>query len=1295
MAAQDAELKLKVSLDLAFFRQQLNGLGQAAAGYKIPVQVQFDRLSVQKELNKLGDNFRRRTYRLEVATNIKAEIENAETLARKLRELSGKLKTGGGGSFAQGQQGAAGLIEYMRSQGLSGAGGFVGVGRSARVKAALEELTVKQLRGLAKSEGISGVSRLNRSPLIERLLNDLSQTAMENILGNAQMALRRPVRGIFPSGRTLAQGPLGQYQMGASARQGPTLPTRPIFSASAATAAGGAQRFSFTGMGSMGQFPMSGMMGPSSPLSINARSSMFAGGGGGGGGGGGFRGAMGFGPTPQPINLDVFRQARLPLAGAIGEVASEFANATKQVLLFGTAYKGLAFFLDLPNQAFQATKALATYKNQLQAVTSESGTFEQSFSFVDTLATRFNVPLDSARQGFVKLYASMQPAGFDQGQIEGLFTGIAKAAAAFGLSADKVDRVNYAFAQMASKGQIMSEELKGQLGDVLPGALGLFAQAAQMSIPEFSKAMEDGAFKGKAMEQVLGNVAILLNDKFSAAAMGAANTLQGAVNQIQNNLKLMYESMGPIVDQFAAAFGPQVNSLITDVASAMNALTASVYPGSDVISTMTPRAASLFLTLQELGNSAQNAGRNILSFASSLQIFIAPLVTATKAALDFISIPFVARVGLYAAILASLNGAFLLLARTGIIQATVAMIQFAASFNIAQIGVYIAGIRTVIAVLASMVTTANLARLAVMALKVSLVTLGVGAVLIALDAVAQRLLNIDNAAQAGRKSVKEFAQELDKIAASGDVESATRQYLDANTKLAQAQAANQKALRDLAAARELPAVGGRLQVIANAQQKVSDTYGQVLAARREVEQARKTRDSAVRQQQQQNQRTQQQLQEVDLSEGDGKGKTEKGRVSLDRLVNAQFARNAALLKSEAAVAREETAALAPDTAQAERMLQYYTQFREQLIDMATIQAQIKDAEKNRSAYLKDGMSASQLDYNIGQLKNELQVRALDLLALEQKYRNQARKDNEKDAEEQKKKLQERINKQREINRLLEDARIQAGLISPAEAARIQQRRQFEDAQTRFAEAGRDPSELATIQAAVPVPGSLEEAMSKVKGELEDLTKLNEIVKNSAKGIGEAFGNSFKEIVNGSMTAQEALASFFQNVGDYFLDMAARMIAKWTEMQIIGLAQSLLSGMSGAGGGSSIVQGVDVPIAQMPAGMAFANGGIARGGFVPFKAFADGGAVQGPTLGLVGEGRYNEAIVPLPNGKSIPVDLGGAAGNQIVSNITVNVNNGQAQTEGSSGAGLSRKLEGAVKQVIIGEMRPGGVLSGRR
>ncbi len=64
---------------------------------------------------------------------------------------------------------------------------------------------------------------------------------------------------------------------------------------------------------------------------------------------------------------------------------------------------------------------------------------------------------------------------------------------------------------------------------------------------------------------------------------------------------------------------------------------------------------------------------------------------------------------------------------------------------------------------------------------------------------------------------------------------------------------------------------------------------------------------------------------------------------------------------------------------------------------------------------------------------------------------------------------------------------------------------------------------------------------------------------------------------------------------------------------------------------------------------FANGGVAPGGF---RAFASGGIVNRPTLGLIGEGRHNEAVVPLPNGRSIPVEMGGGTRPPIDNHVTV-------------------------------------------
>jgi len=64
---------------------------------------------------------------------------------------------------------------------------------------------------------------------------------------------------------------------------------------------------------------------------------------------------------------------------------------------------------------------------------------------------------------------------------------------------------------------------------------------------------------------------------------------------------------------------------------------------------------------------------------------------------------------------------------------------------------------------------------------------------------------------------------------------------------------------------------------------------------------------------------------------------------------------------------------------------------------------------------------------------------------------------------------------------------------------------------------------------------------------------------------------------------------------------------------------------------------------------FANGGVAQGGVT---GFANGGVVNKPTRALIGEGSMNEAVVPLPNGRSIPVEMGGG---KLQPNIIININ----------------------------------------
>jgi len=137
----------------------------------------------------------------------------------------------------------------------------------------------------------------------------------------------------------------------------------------------------------------------------------------------------------------------------------------------------------------------------------------------------------------------------------------------------------------------------------------------------------------------------------------------------------------------------------------------------------------------------------------------------------------------------------------------------------------------------------------------------------------------------------------------------------------------------------------------------------------------------------------------------------------------------------------------------------------------------------------------------------------------------------------------------------------------------------------------------------------------------------------------------------------------------------------------------LGGLLGGGGGGGGAGGlISTVISSF-----FAKGGVAQGGF---RKYANGGIATRPHLGLVGEGRMNEAIVPLPDGKSIPVSMPKNAGGGMQNNnvgVTVNIDkNGQASTntesDSQAAAKMGEAIANAVQEELLNQKRNGGILS---
>lgn len=139
------------------------------------------------------------------------------------------------------------------------------------------------------------------------------------------------------------------------------------------------------------------------------------------------------------------------------------------------------------------------------------------------------------------------------------------------------------------------------------------------------------------------------------------------------------------------------------------------------------------------------------------------------------------------------------------------------------------------------------------------------------------------------------------------------------------------------------------------------------------------------------------------------------------------------------------------------------------------------------------------------------------------------------------------------------------------------------------------------------------------------------------------------------------------------------------------ASAVSSGAETGGGVFGAIAGI----------MTAANGGIlGEFGSVPLRKYARGGIARSPQLALYGEAGP-EAYVPLPDGRSIPVTMSGAAGQQGVGNVTIQINvdasggdNKDDKQQGdmnSMWGQVAQKVRGVVVAEISTQQRPGGLL----
>ena len=188
------------------------------------------------------------------------------------------------------------------------------------------------------------------------------------------------------------------------------------------------------------------------------------------------------------------------------------------------------------------------------AIIATSGSVEaadKNLAFLDTTSKRLGLSLSASQNGFKTLSGAMMGTKLQGEATRRIFEGVSYGAAAMGLTAETTEGAFLALGQMMSKGKVSAEELNGQLGERIPGALGIAARAMGKTKAELLDMMQKGQIMS---EEFLPKFAEEMRKTFQTDAEKNANSMRAKMNRMENSMLKFKIATGnalaPLAEQF-------------------------------------------------------------------------------------------------------------------------------------------------------------------------------------------------------------------------------------------------------------------------------------------------------------------------------------------------------------------------------------------------------------------------------------------------------------------------------------------------------------------------------------------------------------------------------------------------------------------------------------------------------------------------------------------------------------------------------------------------------------------------
>ncbi|HEJ7028066.1 TPA: tape measure protein [Serratia marcescens] len=269
------------------------------------------------------------------------------------------------------------------------------------------------------------------------------------------------------------------------------------------------------------------------------------------------------------LQTNMRKQGRVGMKGQTLPVTAKVTRLDTSMIEGAKGAITIAATVAVGKSIMTAGQDLQSMESGLTAVTGSADKAAKEMQYLRDQSNRLGLDLIETGKDYTKFLAAVGDKA-TQKQTRAIFEGVSEYGTVLGASADDQSRALKALSQMYSKGTIQSEELKGQLGDALPNAVGIFVKALQktqknanLTEKDLFKMMEQGQLLAKDLLPAVG-------EEFKIVARNGG-ALDKAVNSnrasFQRLKTAMQASMGEFFD---GGFGSALTSAFDTMSAALN-----------------------------------------------------------------------------------------------------------------------------------------------------------------------------------------------------------------------------------------------------------------------------------------------------------------------------------------------------------------------------------------------------------------------------------------------------------------------------------------------------------------------------------------------------------------------------------------------------------------------------------------------------------------------------------------------------------------------------------------------------